>query len=93
MKTNTKTRAELQCQILELKAQLTSTYYYASQDITKCGNDKMMASGVILQISALGGRELLEPVCIYDGLSQATIDAIKADLKRSHDISTEFSIK
>lgn len=89
----TKTRAELQRQILELKAQLASTYYFASKDINNCGHDKMMGGGVILQISALGGREIVKPVCIKDGLSQASIDAIKADIKRSSDSCLEFNIK
>jgi disulfide oxidoreductase YuzD len=47
-----------------------------------------MGSGVVMHLSILGGEDVIEPVCIRDGLSKETIDAIKADLKRSYDLAT-----
>lgn len=47
-----------------------------------------MASAAILTITGLGGRVIVAPVAIRDGLSAATIAAIKADLQRSYDLAT-----
>ena len=47
-----------------------------------------MASGVILELTALGGKEIIPPVMIRDGLSQATIKAIQNDLCRSFELAT-----
>jgi len=48
----------------------------------------MMASGVVLQLTALGGRELIPPVVIRDGLWPETIAALQEDLRRSFEIAT-----
>jgi hypothetical protein len=95
MKTNKqakKTRAQLERQILELNAQLASSYCYASQEISNASNDKFHCSGVLLQLTALGGREIIKPVVIVDGLSEATIAAIRADIKRSFDKVTGLGV-
>ena len=52
-----------------------------------------MSSGVLLQFTGVGGKELVNPVMIRDGLSDATIAAIKADLQRSFDLSVAFKPK
>ncbi len=86
-----KTRAQLARQVLELTAQLASRYQFASAELHKAGTDKMTASGVLLQLTALGGREIINPVVILDGLSPETIAAIKADLRRSYDLAVMFA--
>ena len=43
-----------------------------------------MASGVVLTLTVLGGRKLFEPVLIRDGLSEALITTLRADLARSY---------
>lgn len=68
----------------ELKAQLPCYLESAHRDIVKASTNLMMASGVILELRALGGREIITPVMIADGLSDATIAAIQADLKRTY---------
>lgn len=82
------TRKDLERQVLELKGQLACIYAQASRDIEKAGADHMTASGVLLQLTALGGREIIKPVVIRDGLSDETIEALKKDLARSYELAT-----
>ena len=88
-KTKKPTYQDLVRQNLELKGQLAGTYANASREISKAG-DVLTASGVLLQLTALGGREIIMPVVIRDGLSADTIAALKADLLRSYNIATAF---
>lgn len=83
---------ELERKNLELNAQLAFVYASVYREIDKASVDKMMASGVLLQLTALGGRELISPVVIRDGLSNETIEAIKKDLKRSYDLAVMYKI-
>lgn len=87
-----KTRAQLAREVLELKAQLTFIYHSANAQIDKASTNYLMASGVLLQLTGIGGRELIPPVMIKDGLSLETIAALKADLKRSYDLSVMFTV-
>ena len=87
-----KTRAQLEREIIELKAQLTPTYHYASKALEKASTDHLMASGALLQLTALGGRELISPVVIRDGLSPEAIKALQEDLKRSYALSTLYKL-
>ncbi len=82
-----KTKKDLERQVLELKAQLPISYTISSSMLDKVSTDHLMGSGVLLQLSGIGGKELINPVMIKDGLSKSTIDAIKADLKRSYDLT------
>ncbi len=88
-----KTRAQLERQILELSAQLSHVYTFATSTIDKASTAHLMASGVLLQLTGIGGKEIINPVMIKDGLSPETIAAIKADLKRSYDLSVMFAPK
>lgn len=85
-----KTRAQLERQVLELESQLAHRYEFARLEIDRAGTAKMMASGVLLQLTAVGGKEIINPVMIKDGLSDETIAAIKADLTRSYDLAVMF---
>jgi len=87
-----KTRAQLQRQILELESQLAHRYAFAAAELHKASTGARMASGVLLQLSAVGGKEIINPVMIKDGLSDATIAAIRADLKRSYDLAVMHKI-
>ena len=80
------TRAQLERQIMELKAQLAHVYGTAARDVDKAG-EALMASGALLQLHALGGREIIPPVVIRDGLSAETIAALKKDFARSYDLA------
>lgn len=92
-KAKTKTRADLQRENAELRAQLAHVYHFADAEIHKAGTDRMMASGVLLQLHALGGRELINPVVIRDGLSADTIAALRRDFARSYETATAFKPK
>jgi hypothetical protein len=82
------TLQELERQVLELKAQLAFRYAFASSDVEKASTKHMMGSGVLLQLTALGGREIIKPVVIRDGLSDETIEALKKDLVSSYELAT-----
>lgn len=86
-----KTKAQLRRKVLELEAQLAATLHFADATLDKAEN--LMGSGVLLQLSALGGRELIPPVVIRDGLSPETIAAIRKDMIRSYEVATVFKPK
>ena len=88
MKSKKLTYNQLLQKVKELRAELPISYTMANSTIDKASVDKLMASGVMLQLTGIGGREIIEPIIIRDGLSKETIDAIKADIKRSFAIAT-----
>ena len=77
---------------MELTAQLASTYHFASTQLPKAG-DALMGSGALLTLHALGGRELMCPVVVRDGLSAETIAALQRDIARSYEIAVMFKPK
>jgi hypothetical protein len=93
MKPKQKTRAELQREVRELKAQLASTAHFAAEELKKLGPDRVMGSGIIVEMSTLGNRVTVGPFCIRDGFSKTTIDALIADLIRSYELATAFRPK
>lgn len=84
------TRQELERKIFDLESQLVHRCHFASRSIDKAGTKHLIGSGVIISLVVLGGREIIEPLCIRDGLSDETIAAIKADIARSYEIATMF---
>jgi hypothetical protein len=80
-------RAELK--VFELRAQLACTLGAAFDALIKAPDS--MGSGVIIQIHALGGREIVAPVMIRDGLSRETRAALCDDLRRSFELATMVS--
>jgi len=76
------TRAEYERTIIELRAQLASTYHFASKELPKA--TELKGSGVLLTLHALGGREIIPPVVIRDGLSENTINTLQHDIGRSY---------
>lgn len=90
-KTPKKTRARLEREILELHAQLAHAYHFADATLHKAGN--LMASGCVVQLTAVGGADLIHPVMIKDGLSPETIEALRKDIERSYARAVEFKPK
>ena len=78
-----KTYAQLEREVIELRGQLACTYKAGLRDLFKCSNQYFMASGILVTLSALGGRELATPFVVKDGLSCETIDALRGDILRS----------
>jgi hypothetical protein len=83
-----KTKEQLERENIELRGQLAYVYGVVYDQIDKVGDD-LFASGVLLRMTALGGRELIMPVVIRDGLSQETIAAIKKDIAKSYKLATQ----
>lgn len=85
--------SEVQRKLRETEAQLIHGYHSADTKIDKASTAHLMGSGVVLSLVVLGGREIFAPVCIRDGLSQSTIDAIKNDLRRSYELAASWKPK
>lgn len=90
MKPKQPTRAELERKLKEAQASQAYVYHSASTNIDKASTDHLLGCGVIMTLTVLGGREIILPVLIRDGLSPETIEAIKNDLKRSYDLATMY---
>lgn len=84
------TKAVLKRKVKELEAQLVHQYHFAEAQIDKACIKRTAGSAVILELTYLGGHKVIEPVAIKDGLSEETIAAIKADLRRSYEMATMF---
>ena len=97
MKQNKQTKAErireLERKLVEAQAQQIHNHHFASVGIEKASINKWMESAVIITITTLGGREIVAPVAIRNGLSDATIKAIQEDLLRSYNYATELKPK
>lgn len=82
------TKAQLQRKVKELEAQQASTYHFASLTLPKAAN--AMASAVIVELTGLGGKEIIPPTAIVNGLSEDTIAALQRDIVRSWKYKTEL---
>ena len=87
------TRQQLERKLLEAESSALGRYGSAHRNIGKASTDHLMASGVLLQLTALGGREIINPVVIRDGLSADTIECLKRDIRRSNDLACAFGVK
>lgn len=63
------------CDILRLKL--------ASDKIKDANKARLAGSGVVLEVKTLAGVSITGAFAIFDGLSDATIDAIIADIERT----------
>lgn len=86
-------RVQLERKLLEAEALQIHRCHFADAYRAAIEPGSFMGSGVVLQLSAIGGREIFKPVIIKDGLSPETIEAIRADLRRSYELLTEFKPK
>lgn len=87
--------AELQRKNRELEAQLASTYHFASVGLADPKGPtraRTMASGVLVQMHYLGGREVCPAFVLKDGLSDELILALRRDIKHSWDRAVEFKV-
>jgi hypothetical protein len=92
-KVKAKTRAQLERENLELHAQLAHVGYYVNKGLPSASRDALAGSGVLLQLHALGGRKIIDPIVIRDGLSADTIAALQRDVIRSYELATQFKPK
>jgi hypothetical protein len=85
--------AELERKLMEAEALQVHNYHFASAGLDKASTDHLMASAVILTLTAIGGRVICRPVAIKDGLSKETIAALKADMVRGYADTVAFKPK
>lgn len=85
--------AELERQLKETKAALVHNHHFVSMELHKFSTTRCSGSGVVLELSILGGKRAIEPILIRDGLSPETIEALQADLRRSYLRTTELRPK
>ena len=87
------TKAQLKRQLDEALATQTHVYHFADAGLDKAGTKHLMGSGVVLTLTVLGGRELIPPTLIRDGLSDDLVAALRAEFVRSYDLATLFKPK
>ncbi len=87
------TRAELERKLLEAHASSASSHAYACLKIPLAHTDQLTGSGVVLQVTYLGGKPLIDPILIRDGLDQELIEAIQANVRRSHDLALSLPVE
>lgn len=73
----------LKLKVTQLEASKLSRLKESHTALAATTKDKYMASGLIIQISDLGGKSIVEPTVILDGLSTELINALRADIKES----------
>lgn len=84
---------DLERKLQEALAGQAHVYHFADYSLHKASTDHLMASGVIVTLTVLGGREICNPVLIRDGLSKETIEALRADFRRSYELATHYKPK
>lgn len=84
---------DLERKLREAIAGQIHNYQFADANIGKASTDHLMASGVILTLTVLGGRVICDPVLIRDGLSKETIEALRGDFRRSYELAAAFRPK
>lgn len=82
--------AELERKLQEALAGQAHRYKFAQEGLKKAGEKHLAGSGIVLTMTVLGGRELFEPVVIRDGLTEATIEALNAEMVRSYELATLY---
>ena len=85
--------ADLQRQLREALAGQVHTYHFADVGLDKASAKHLMASGVVITLTVLGGRDLIPPTLIRDGLSDELISALREDIRRSYMNATAFKPK
>lgn len=80
--------AKLQREKMELLAQLPGMLHFSSVGLKQARGVK--GGAVVVQMHWLGGKEVCPPFAIKDGPSDALVDALIVDLKRTFDEATEL---
>jgi hypothetical protein len=86
------TRKQLENKLFLSQARQLHVLHFASLDIGKCSVDHLAGSEVILQLTFndINATEVIPPTSIIGGLSQNTIECIKADMLRSYNEQNIF---
>lgn len=92
-KTKTQRIAELERKLQEALAGQVHNYHFASVGLEKATRNHLAASGVVITLTALGGKELIPPTVLRGGLSDELIYALRAELLHSYRDATAFKPK
>lgn len=84
MAANKMTTAQLQQELIKIKAMDIGTLSEAKRKIDKAGAN-LFASACIVHITDYSGNSICEPFAILDGLSSTALTAIKTDIERTVD--------
>ena len=84
---------ELENKLRSAEAYQVHKLHFAPYALDKLSTDKMCGSGVIISITSLGGKSIVDPTVISDGLSPETIAALQADMRRSFEKRMELKPK
>ena len=85
--------AELENKLRSAEAYQVHKLHFASYELDNISTDRMYGSGVIISITYLGGKSIVDPTAISDGLSPETIAALQADMRRSFEKRMELKPK
>lgn len=86
-KKNTKTIQQLEAEIKVLRASLLCHLKAAYHDLKNCGVNRYMASGLVITITNLEGKEVVEPFMCQDGLEESTISALQQQIKKTETLA------
>lgn len=86
-------KATLERRVKELEAQLVHVYHFADATLHRASTNACIGSAVIVQLTVLGGQDIINPVAIRDGLSDETIEALRRDIRRSYERAVELKPK
>lgn len=78
-----KTVAELERQIIKLEAAQIIRLKCSYDNALKASTEKYMGSGLIIQVTDLEGKNVIDPTMIVDGFSKELIDALRAEIHQS----------
>lgn len=78
-----KTVAELERQIIKLEAAQVSRLKCSYDKALKASVEKCMGSGLIIQVTDLEGKNVIDPTMIVNGFSKDLIDALRAEIYQS----------
>lgn len=84
---------ELENKLRSAEAYQIHKLHFASYALDKLITGKMYGSGVIISITSLSGKPLVDPTVISDGFSPETIAALQADMRRSFEKQMELKPK
>ena len=72
---------KLELELKRLKAQSHGAIWQANKDIDSLMKKDFKASAVIINVTSLDGKKLIDNVAIHDGLSQETLRNLKIDIE------------
>ena len=84
---------ELENKLRSAEAYQVHKLHFASYALDKVSTDRMGGSGVIISITSLNGKPIVDPTGISDGLSPETVAALQADMRRSFEKRMELKPK